>query len=861
MSAGRGDYSLVGNGNSAVQAGSGPASSDEAKTSGKNELGVINGVYVPCLLNILGVILFLRLPWAVGMAGWAGTFSMFVMGEVQTIFTVLSLAAIVSNGNMKGGGSYFMISRSLGPELGGSMGLLFYLSYAVGTTFYAAGVGKEIQQTWFPGQTGWTLTLCSSASLFLCLLVSLAGAGWFTKINVTLFVLLFTCVILGLLSVLFSAPRELHGGGRFEGWSASRFSANAWPEYREDDTCGGERCDFQIVFAIIFPAVTGIMEGANLSGDLKDPGRDIGRGTLYAVATAFVVYTSLMFAFGGAFERETMVNNGTIFQDVCWSSIMIVIGVLVSTGSSCLGSLFGGARILQALAKDKMFPGIGFAAWGTKGADEPMIAVLITWAIAQLCIFIGNLDVIAPIITCFFCLSYACTNLACFLVSVSGTPNFRPQFKYFSRWTCLLGFAGNLGVMIYINPMYAGVAVGGMAAIFIYLLYRAPNTHWGDVRQALIFQQVRRYLLMLDPGKQHGKTWRPSTLVLVDDARSSAVHFATSIKKGGLCILGAPVVAGKDSASVAASCTKMRDALDQYIVTRGLKAFCDVSVGSSALIAFQNLFAVAGTGAMRPNTVVAPLLQFDDAKGEAAGADQKAVVAGGSNYTAVSQQIERGLATSILRDHLNGARDFAAMVRDALAFEKNVVLCRNFPSNGGEFWPKPPPEGQTLPDGVGTLDVWIDAASTASWDSFSGEGLLMVELVHIVRRKAQRKRAAAGMGGLRVLRVVQSQLEVEAERERVEALLKEARHEAEVVIMAADGSTDGKDGTRAMNALIRQHSKDAALVLLQMPPLPAAAQAASSGIWHQNLLDLTQDLPPTAVLAVGDAAEFMSRDI
>jgi potassium/chloride transporter 9 len=166
----------------------------------KNQLGVINGVYVPCLLNIIGVVLFLRVGWAISHVGWAGLFAIFAVGETAAILTVLSLSAIVSNGTMKGGGSYYMISRCLGPEFGGSIGLLFYFAYAVGTSFYVIGFATEIVDTFFglnpddeDANKLWT-TVVASAALAAVMIVSLLGAGFFTRINRFLFAGEYACV-------------------------------------------------------------------------------------------------------------------------------------------------------------------------------------------------------------------------------------------------------------------------------------------------------------------------------------------------------------------------------------------------------------------------------------------------------------------------------------------------------------------------------------------------------------------------------------------------------------------------------------------------------------------------------------------
>lgn len=118
---------------------------------------------------------------------------------------------------------------------------------------------------------------------------------------------------------------------------------------------------------------------------------------------------------------------------------VVVVGVLISSLSSALGSLFGAARILQAIARDDLFWFLSVFKFGSEHGDEPRVAVLGTWVLTQACIFLNDLDVVAPIITAFFLLSYALVNLTCLALCVLGSPNFRPTFRYYSWHTAAAG--------------------------------------------------------------------------------------------------------------------------------------------------------------------------------------------------------------------------------------------------------------------------------------------------------------------------------------------------------------------------------------------------------------------------------------
>lgn len=417
MSSSRSDYgSLL---DPTAHGGSHDSSSEahEGDETTHNKLGTINGVFVPCCLNILGVVVFLRLSWATGQAGVLGVSGMLAVAELQAVLTVLSVAAMVSNGNMKGGGSYFMMSRSLGPELGGAMGILFYVAFAVGVSFYTIGFATEVKDTFFAHhETHWTIVIISSLALFLVLLVSYMGAAFFTGINVPLFIVQFATIFIAIFAMWFQTDsKDLKNGGEYHPPSIHSFDDVLLPDFTDDDQCKG-KCSYHIIFGIIFPAATGIMEGANLSGDLAQPSKSIGKGTLMAVGLSVLCYYLLIVSFGFVFPRATMVKNTIALQDTCWSEYVVILGVMVCTLSSALGAVFGGSRVLQALAADDIIPGISFFAKGTKKGNEPRRAVIFTWFVAQCCIFIGDLDAISPMISSFFCLSYAMTNLACFLL-------------------------------------------------------------------------------------------------------------------------------------------------------------------------------------------------------------------------------------------------------------------------------------------------------------------------------------------------------------------------------------------------------------------------------------------------------------
>ena len=232
----------------------------------------------------------MRMGWGVGQAGWVGILLIFFLGESIVLLTVFSMAALASNGRIRGGGSYFLVSRTLGPEFGGAVGLIFYLAYACGAGFYAVGFATQIIQTFVdPSSPNINIyrPIIATASLAVVMIISYAGANFFTGINLPVFIVQFFSLFIGIMSMYFGSKHILQVQNDqqywYQGWNFATLKKNAWPAFSYDHKCGNSICTFQKVFGVLFSAMTGCMEGANLSGDLRNPDKDIGPGTIFAV--------------------------------------------------------------------------------------------------------------------------------------------------------------------------------------------------------------------------------------------------------------------------------------------------------------------------------------------------------------------------------------------------------------------------------------------------------------------------------------------------------------------------------------------------------------------------------------------------
>ncbi|GJC93596.1 amino acid permease [Colletotrichum higginsianum] len=369
------------------------------QTGKKSKLGAVSGVYIPVCLNIFSILMFLRFGWILGQVGLLGMLGLLVTAYLVDFLTTLSLSAIASNGEVKGGGAYYVISRSLGPEFGGSIGVLFYLAQVLNTALNVVGlidciklnVGESFPQGY------WTVYLLQTLALLLCAGLCLAGSGTFAKASNALLVILTLAIVSIPISAAFKSPfHDSELGVRFTGFSVETLVDNFAPHTRSESYKGFET--FREVFAILFPATSGIFAGASMSGDLHNPSKDIPKGTLWAMMTTFIAYLVVVFSMAATTTHASFLNNTNIISVTSLSMPLILAGECAVTFFSAVMGLIGAAKLMQALARDKLLPGLLPFSRGTKRADEPVQAILLTYALAQVAMF-ANLNQIATLIS------------------------------------------------------------------------------------------------------------------------------------------------------------------------------------------------------------------------------------------------------------------------------------------------------------------------------------------------------------------------------------------------------------------------------------------------------------------------------
>lgn len=547
------------------------------------KFGTFGGVFTPSLLTILGVIMFLRFSTVVGYAGLWQSLVILAAAKLISLITGLSVASIATNMRVRGGGAYYLISRSLGVEFGGVIAVFFYIAQAVAVTLYVIGFTEAIFSA-FPGMglSFRTVGTIIHIIVFICVYI---GAGWTIRIQY------------GILAVLLLSVLSFFMGAGM-GFSLEVLGANLAAEWTP-------KYSFFAVFALFFPAVTGIMAGVNMSGDLSDPGRSIPNGTLAAIGVSTLIYAGICVLMAGAIPRPELLGEGFVMKDHAFFPSLIYAGVFCATLSSALGSMMGAPRILQAFARDNIFHFLRWFGRGSGPAGEPRRATVLTFLIAQIGILAGDLNTIAPVITMFFLMTYAAVNLACFYEGRSSNPSFRPTFR-FNHWSiAFFGALACVGIMFLINILWAAVALVLGTALYFFIARAEIRVKWGDLDGGLAFQKARKALLRLEQERYHPKNWRPSILALSGGAYNRlhlAEYACWFTVDSGVVSIG-QVIRGK----LEDFFDRRREAeilLRKFILKEELPAFPAVIVEEDLHSAVKALLQCHGIGGMRPNTIL-----------------------------------------------------------------------------------------------------------------------------------------------------------------------------------------------------------------------------------------------------------------
>ena len=486
------------------------------------KFGTFNGVFTPTLLTILGVIMYLREGWVVGNAGLLGAWLVILLASAITTTTGLAMSSITTNIRIGAGGAFSIISQSLGLEVGGSVGLPLYLAQALAVTMYIFGF-REGWQWIFPSHPAIVVDLLTFLILFTIASIS---ANLAFRIQFFIMVIIAGSLISVFITVFQGTMQHpIVWWGQFPGSPENHFSG----------------VGFWRVFALFFPAATGIMAGANMSGELRDPRRSIPVGTMSAIGLSTLVYLSLAYWLARSATPDELVHDYTIMIDrAAWRPI-VVGGLLGATYSSALASLVGAPRILNALGEHRILPrGDWFALRKKNG--EPRNAMWVTGSIVLCALLLRDLNSIAPLISLFFLITYGMINVVVLIEQNLGLVSFRPTLPI-PKVVPLVGAVGCTFAMFIENPTFSLVAVILIVVLYSILLQRKLQAPFGDVRSGLfgaVSEWAARKVSNLPAARE--RTWQPNLVVPVEtpyELRGS-FRFIYSIArpKGSIKILG-----------------------------------------------------------------------------------------------------------------------------------------------------------------------------------------------------------------------------------------------------------------------------------------------------------------------------------
>jgi amino acid transporter len=481
---------------------------EQAKVQNNNRGFGVAPVYFTAISTILGAVLFLRFGYAAGTLGFWGAIGVILLGHLITIPTALAISEIATNTRVEGGGEYFIISRSFGLKIGSTIGITLYFSQVISVAFYIIAFTEAFAPffDWFANQYGFVLprqVVSVPALLILGLLILRKGADSGIKMLYAVNIILFLTLL------LFFAGHSIEPAA---GDELTRMPGNNFGFFNKDK--------FFILFAICFPAFTGMTAGVGLSGDLKNPGKSIPLGTMGGTVTGLVVYILVVWKLSVSASQADLVEDQLIMSRIAvYGFIVIPLGLAACTSSSALGSILVAPRTLQALANDGSFPFIRINHFLSKGkgkSNEPYNATLVSFFVALFFVLLGSIDTVAEIISMFFLITYGTLCLISFLNHFGSPPSYRPRFK--SKWYFSLGgFILSVWVMFMINPLYTVLSYAVLAIIYLIIEhYNKEEKGLVDIFEGSLFQLNRRLRVFMQKHQSmlENEEWRPSAICI-----------------------------------------------------------------------------------------------------------------------------------------------------------------------------------------------------------------------------------------------------------------------------------------------------------------------------------------------------------
>jgi len=534
--------------------------------------GTFQGVFIPSILTILGVIMYMRFGWVLGSVGLVPTLMIVTIATSVTFLTSLSLAALVTNSPVGSGGAYYIISRSLGIEAGSAIGLPLYCAQTLGIAFYISGFAESLNLI-FP-----ILNVKIIAVVTLVLITILIMISADIALKSQYFIL--ALIAFSLVSFFLGSGDHLPA---------------------PPDSLMTKAVSFWAVFAVFFPAVTGIEAGLGLSGDLKNPAKSLTFGTLGAVILSYLIYMAIpIFMNHFVHDKSLLLSNNLIMAYVARFKWAVIAGIWGATLSSAIGSLLTAPRTLQALSTDRIIP--RFLGRGFGENNDPRIATILSFCIALAGVLLGDLNLIAPVLSMFFLTSYGLINLSAAFEGLIGSPWWRPTFR--TPW--FISAAGSsicFAAMFMIDSGSTFIAIFLSGCFYFITRRRRLKAHWGDARAGILMWFIQTAVYKLARKAPHERTWRPNIIVFsgAPSSRWYLVSLADALSRGRGMMTTATIVSQvlpKERQN------QLRESIRSYLDQRGVESLVKVHCATGFSEGAATLLHTYGFGPLVPNTVL-----------------------------------------------------------------------------------------------------------------------------------------------------------------------------------------------------------------------------------------------------------------
>ncbi len=749
------------------------AVSAAVETRGYN-FGTFAGVYTPALLTILGLVMFMRTNFVLGNAGLINMLIILAVGSSISLVTALSISAIATNTEVRGGGAYYLISRVLGPCFGTAIGITLFLTQSMAIPFNIIGASEALIVQW-PELRSYFPLLNLGLGALLLLLVWF-GSDWSIRAEYVIMVIQMVAVAFFLLGPI----------GDF-----------SWANLVENLAPAEGVGSMIPLFAIFFPAVTGIMAGVNMSGDLKSPHRSIPFGTLAALGSAVVLYLIQIVLAAGCFSREEMISApyGILVENALWGfGFVILAGVQATTLSTALSWMLGAPRVLQSLGADRVLPGFGFFQKTGGPKNEPRRALfavlLLITPILLWTGFIGRdvveiddspLNIMSRLVSLFFLFANAIINLAAFVESRGANPSFRPRFRFFHWSVAAYGAVACTIAAFLIDVWLSLAAVVVIGGLYLWTRYRNPGKmRYGDARHGFVYSRIQANLLLLQQLPLHPKNWRPTIMILTitPEKRGDILEYAMLVSqhRGILSVI-------------------------QVIIQPPGQDFCELR--AKRLVELRAIFKERNWEVL-PTVVVAP--EFDTAL--------QTILQSHSLDPILPNIVMMGWP----RQRERVSTFFRQIQLIVNGFRRNALILANASTC---FVPRQ--------DDGGTIDIW--------WKTPEG-GSLMTILGYLVQHNHEWRRSR-----LRIF-IMGS----EAEAGYLNLILERARIAAEIVQI---------DPAEKLHIMFRRHSYNAELIFIEFNEYDLRDERLQTAS-HYLVGRMLRDMPPCFLAVSSGEADLMA---